>query len=174
MGEPMTGWWRQNALALVLVAVLAPVTAITIFSNEHGPIDSARASTPLTVEPGESMTYGAAVVGPAFGHFVSNPAAPGGTRVVSVAVRIDPGNPALACPQPVLREVDGAQRQWNEASIDLGTSTPERPNFCSTEQVAPYTLMLDYIVPEDASGPFSVDLESASLAPEFARIILEP
>ena len=170
----MTGWWRRNAVSLVVVAVLAPATGFTIWTNEHAPIDAHRASAPLTVAPGESIEYGSSVVGPAFGHFVSNSAAPEGTRVFSVAVRVEPGTPGLECASPVLREVGDAQRQWNDASIDLGTGDVERLSYCSSEQTAPYTLMLDYLVPDDAVGPFSVDLESGTLAPEFARIIVEP
>lgn len=170
----MSGWWRRNALPVIVVIVLVPATGIAIWTNEHAPIDANRASTPLVVATGASTEYGTSVVGPAFGHFVNSVAAPEDTRVVSVAVRIEPGTPALQCPSPVLREVGGAQRQWNEASIDLGTNDPARPSYCSSERSDPYTLMLDYLVPDDAAGPFFVDIEDASLIPEFARIIVEP
>jgi hypothetical protein len=174
MGDDMTGWWRANAVALGALVVLVPVTTLAVGWNEWWGYYSGRPSVPLTVEPGESVTYAGATVGPATAGFTDRPLAPEDARVVSVRVQVDPDGLGYSCSSPVLREVGGAQRQWNAASAyELD---PERDfdlrEFCDPETAAPYALDVDYLVPLDASGPFTVELSAEN--PEFARLVVEP
>lgn len=170
----MTGWWRSNAVALCAIAVLVPATVLTMSWNEWAEIRANSATEPLTVAPGDDVSYGGAVVGPATAAFEDLPLPPSGTRVVSVTVRVDPGENALACLTPTLREVDGAGRRW-QASDDLGREwDADRRTFCSSEATGPYDLELDYLVPTDAPGPFVVELESGDELPAFVSAVVAP
>lgn len=171
----MTGWWRANGVALSALVVLVPAMAIAVGWNEWWNYYSGRGSIPTTIQPGESAAYGGATIGPATGEFTDDPLAPEGTRVVSVRVRVDPGAPPIQCLEPLLRELDGAQRQWNSASYELSRGWDvNRPTSCVADATSPYSLDVDYLVPSDASGPFAVEIESAEVIPEFARVIVEP
>ena len=170
----MSGWWRSNAIALGALVVLVPAAALTMSWNEWAGIRANSATEPIAVAPGDSTRYAGAMVGPATAEFTELPLAPQDGRVVSVTVRIDPGDAALACLKPVLREIDGERRQWSTRD-DLGRDwDPDRWSFCNDEATAPYDLELDYLVPADASGPFSVELESAVAWPEFVSAVVAP
>ena len=172
----MTGWWRANAVPLGVLLVLVPATTIAVGWNEWWGYYSGRASIPIAVEAGDSTEYAHATVGPATAEFTDRPLAPEDARVVAVRILIDPHGLGFSCAIPQLRELEGSQRQWDAASAyDLD---PERDfdlrESCDSETAAPYTLDLDYLVPLDASGPFTVEVTSAERIPEFARLIVEP
>lgn len=170
----MTGWWRSNAIALGVLAVLVPAAALTMSWNEWAGIRQGSASEPISLAPGESVRYADAIVGPVSGEFAELPLAPRDARVVTVTVQIDPGDPAIACAPIVLKEVDGAGREWTRRD-DLGREwDSDRWTFCDDEAVAPYEIELDYLVPEDAPGPFVVELGSARSYPEFVSAVIEP
>lgn len=170
----MTGWWRTNAIALGALVVLIPVTVITMSWNEWAGIRQGTASEPISVASGKSAEYAGATVGPASAEFTDLPLVPQGGRVLTVTVRIDPGDPAIVCPEPVLREVDGTQRQWNPRD-DLGREwDSDRRAFCDSEATAPYEMQIDYLLPEDASGPFTVELSSGPELPEFVSAVVSP
>ncbi|MFB9644243.1 hypothetical protein [Microbacterium terregens] len=169
------GWWRRNALSLALVAVLLPVTAGVVAVNEWSEWDLGHATKPITVEPGGSAPYAGAAIGPARARFANDPAAPPGTRLVSATVLVSPGEEPISCLSPKLREESGAGRQWNEASAGLDREyDPDRLTFCDSDLPIRYSLTLDYLVPEDAAGPFVIELESAAGIPQFVRLIVEP
>ena len=171
----MTGWWRKNAVALGALAVLIPAVVVSVAWNEWSEYDLNRASRPLAVAPGDSVEYGGATVGPATARFRDDPLAPQGSRVVSVKLRVEPGDPALVCLSPILREADGAARQWSAASYELDRGwDADRPTSCVAEATAPYTMDIDYLVPLDASGPFTVELDSVDSWPEFVSAVVEP
>ena len=169
------GWWRRNAVPLVLVAVLLPVTAGVVAVNEWSEWDLGHGTKPITVEPGESVSYGGATIGPAKAKFSTDAAAPPGTRVVSATVLVAPGDDPISCLTPHLREAGGAGRQWDEASYELERDfDSDRVTFCSSEMPIRYSLTLDYLVPVDATGPFTIELESGDELPRFVRLIVEP
>jgi hypothetical protein len=169
------GWWRRNAVPLVAVALLLPVTAGVIAANEWSEWDLGHATKPITVAAGGAVDYDGATVGPAQARFVDDPAAPDGTRVVSATVLVTPGDDPIACPTPRLRETGGAGRQWDEASFELDRDFGEERNtFCDSEVPIRYSLTLDYLVPDDAAGPFAIEIESGDELPEFVRLVVEP
>jgi len=174
MGEPVTGWWRSNAVGLGALAVLIPALALTIGWNETAPGASNSPTRADALTPGSSTDYAGAVVGPVQADVVELPLAPQGTRVVTVAIEVDPGASPFSCASPVLREIGGSGRQWN-ARTDLGREwDPDRQTFCDAESTARFTLELDYLVPDDASGPFAVELGSPEAYPEFVSAVVEP
>ena len=168
-------WWRRNALWLALVAVLAPLTAGVIAVNEWSEWDLGHATKPITVAAGGSASYAGARFGPARAEFTTDPAAPPGSRVVSVTVLVEPGDQPIICPTPVLRETGSARRQWDEASFELERDfDADRTTFCSAEESLRYSLTLDYLLPEDAAGPFAIELQSGDALPQFLSMIVEP
>ncbi|WP_162564204.1 MULTISPECIES: hypothetical protein [Microbacterium] len=174
MDESVSGWWRANALAVGAIALLVPALIVTISWNERSGVDANRGDHPITLDAGASTSYAGATVGPAAAEFTDLPLAPQDSRVVTVTIRIEPGSPAFGCTAPLLRETTGAQRQWN-ATDDLGREwDPEVHTFCDPDDTTPYELELDYLVPADASGPFAVELVSATGLPEFVRAVVEP
>ncbi|WP_194410333.1 hypothetical protein [Microbacterium cremeum] len=168
----MTGWWRSNAIALGALVVLVPAAVVTMSWNEWAGLR--QATEPISVASGESVRYADALVGPVAAEFTRLPQAPQDARVVTVTVPIDPGDPAIACSPFVLREVGGARREWAPRS-DLGREwDSDRKTYCDDEATAPYEVELDYLVPEDASGPFTVEFGSAGSYPEFVSAVVTP
>lgn len=177
MGERVTqSWWRRNAIALIAVAVLAPATAATISFNVWTGWNRANPTQPITVEPGASVEYSGSIIGDTQARFEDDiEGTPIGARAVAVTIEIDPGDKPISCLPPRLREVGGAQRVWSDASYDLDRPyDPERVSSCSSEPEGPYTLSVDFLVPEAVAGPFAVELWASSGLPEFLRLIIEP
>lgn len=169
------GWWRRNAVALAAVAVLLPATVGVIAVNEWSEYDLGHGTKPITVTPGDTVSYGGATIGPAKASFADDPLAPAGTRVLSTSVLVNPGDDPIGCLTPQLQETGGAGRQWNEASAELERDfDADRNTFCDPELPIRYTLTLDYLVPDDATGPFAIELETGDELPEFVRLIVEP
>ncbi|HWM17440.1 MAG TPA: hypothetical protein VNP97_12720 [Microbacterium sp.] len=169
------GWWRRNAISLAAIAVLLPVTVGVIAVNEWSEQGVPIGSGPIVVEPGAVVSYGGARVGPAKATFTDDPAAPSGARVVSTTVLVSPDDGPIRCLSPVLRELEGTGRQWDEASSELDRDfAADRRTFCDSERSIRYSLTLDYLVPSDATGPFTVDLEVLDAATPPVRLIVEP
>lgn len=155
--------------------MLAPALAFSIVAFEHGQQEGGTFSKPVAVEPGTSLEYGGAIVGPADARFDDTVEAPAGARVLSVTVRIDPQGQGFTCGSMELFERGGAQRQWNESSSSLDLPyDPDVHAYCSDDETEPYDLSLHYLVPDDATGPFTVQIENGSAAPEFASVVVVP
>ncbi|MFD4960102.1 hypothetical protein [Microbacterium sp. NPDC058389] len=182
----MTGWWRSNAVALGALIVLVPATYAALTWNEWSSVLQGSPSQAITVEPGDTVKYAGATVGPASAEFTELPSVPQGAHVVTVTLHIDPGkhskpgkpgkptNPPISCSSPELHEIGGLERQWN-ANDDLGREwDPDRWTFCDSDATGPYDLLLDYLVPVDVSGPFTVKLSSGVAVPEFVSAVVEP
>lgn len=169
----MTGWWRRNGAALITVAVLVPVTYAAVGLHETS--ERGGASQDVVVPPGESIEYAQAVVGPARAEFIADDVAPQGTRVVRVTVEVEPDPTApIACLTPQLRELGGLQRSWDERSYELGRGFDEDLTNCASDETGRYSLGLEYVVPDDAAGPFTVDVDAAEGWPVLARLRVEP
>jgi len=174
MGGPVTRWWRSNALALGAIVVLVPATYAAMSWNEWSSVLQNSASQAVTLQPGDEIEYAGATVGPATAEFTQLPDMPPRTRVVTVTLHIDPGDPPITCSPLPLREVGGLERQW-DARDDLGREwDPDIQTFCDSEAEGAYDLLLDYLVPEDVSGPFAVEVKSVEGWPEFVSAVVEP
>lgn len=169
------GWWRRNAVALVALLILAPVTVGVIAVNEWSQYDQGTATKPITVAAGEAVGFADSRIGPVTAEFTDNVAAPADTRVVRAVMLVWPGGGPISCAVPMLRETGGQQRQWSVASsyLDLPYD-PESHGTCDSERPIRYALTLDYLVPEDADGPFTVDFVSNEVLPQYLEFIIEP
>jgi hypothetical protein len=169
------GWWRTNAVWLVAIAVLVPVTVGVIAVNEWSSYDLGHATKPISVDPGDSTRYDGTRIGPASAEFTDAPGAPDGTRVVSATVLVTPGDEPISCVSPVLREAGGAGRQWSEASFDLEREyDPALKTSCDSALPIRYSLTLQYLVPEDATGPFVIELSASDAYPQYVSLRIEP
>lgn len=169
------GWWRTNAVWLVTIVVLVPVTVGAIAVNEWSSFDLGHATKPISVDPGDSAPYDGARIGPASAEFTDAPGAPGGTRVVSATVLVTPGDEPISCVSPVLREARGGGRQWSEASSDLDREyDPALKMSCDPDLPIRYSMTLEYLVPEDATGPFVIELSAADAYPQYVSLLIEP
>lgn len=170
----MTGWWRSNAIALGALVVLVPATYAALTWNEWSSVLQNSASQAITLQPGDDVDYAGATIGPASAEFTELPDMPAHTRVVTVRMHIDPGDPPIACTEPELREIGGLARTWS-LHEDLGREwDPDTLTFCASEPEGPYDLLIDYVVPEDVSGPFAVEVKSAAGWPRFVSAVVEP
>ncbi|WP_163634202.1 hypothetical protein [Microbacterium sp. B35-04] len=175
MGEPVSGWWRRNAVALGALVILVPALGATVTWHEWSEANSGALAAPVVLEQCQHTRYGDAVVGPAAADFVDDPLAPPDARVLKVQIDIDPGASELACAEPMLRELKGLKREWDADTSSLTTDwDPLHPASCSSDVTERYTLDVRYVVPQDAAGPFAVDMISAELWPENVRFIVEP
>lgn len=152
----MRSWWRRNALWLVAVAVLAPLTVGAITWHELAERLETLQWRETSVAPGERIELGGAGLGPASSEEVATLEGidqPPGTRVVIVTLAVQPGEAPLSCHSMLLIE-QGTGREWVADYAPLGWSG-ETSCFDAT---TPLELRLPYVVPEDA-GPFVFELQ---------------
>ncbi len=75
-----------------------------------------------------------------------------------------------SCARPAARSVSGTRRRSNWT----GTTTSALKTSCDSELPIRYSLTLDYLVPEDATGPFALELSTGDALPRFVRLVVEP
>lgn len=178
------GWWRRNAVALVALAVLVPATfgGAAWWEWKYAYPDSGK---PLfAVEPGKSGTVDleGATWGPAKAKVITDTSGldvPEGAQLVLVGVDVDPtGNKAPTCWSPTLVE-QSTGRTWETARGEIGlTSSSDEPDSCvptlEGETAEPYQLILPFIVPDEAEGPYWVIVEPLFAESRFARFSIDP
>lgn len=169
-------WWRRNAVALGAVAVLLPLTAVVIGGSEWWLVNQSRPVLPHTVPVGASADWAGMAWGPATATELPADAGselPAGARVIVVEVPVDPGGDPVACGTPMLRELSGAQRQWSDATAEVDWDY-DRPTGCVSDADGPYTVAAPFLVPDDAVGPFGVELTVVDRLPGFLRLVVAP
>lgn len=170
MDEPVTArWWRRNAVALAAVAVLLPTTAVVVGGNEWWNANQAQPVFPTTVDPGTTVEFGGATWGPArWGTVAADTAsdAPAGARVVVIEVPVDPHGRILSCRIPMLREAGGENRRWGDALADVDWSY-DTESSCPSDEAASFTIEVPYLVPDDAAGPFDLELALTDQLPGY-------
>lgn len=175
MGGAVTGqWWRRNAVALLSVAALLPLTAVVIGGNEWWNASRAEPVFPTTGAAGATVEFGGATWGPArVGTVAAETAddAPAGTRAIVVEVPVDPHGETLSCSTPLLRETDGEGRRWSTAVTEVDWSYDE-PSSCPSDETAPFTIQVPYLVPDEATGPFGLELTVGDQLPGYLLLRL--
>lgn len=152
-------WWRRNAAALIALAVLAPATFGVIIANEASTNATRAHIVPIEVPAGRPFAHDGAQWGPASAREISpvddELDLPQGARLIAVTIPVVPGDEEPGCFPPTLIEARGAHRQWNQASTVLGWNDTS----CALMGTEPFDVVVPYVVPSDAEGPFVVDLE---------------
>lgn len=170
------GWWRRNTAALIALAILMPVTVIVTGYYEWNNYFSGRPVLPMTVAAGGTGELSGEEWGPARIEIVDadDPRAtgvPSGARLIVATIDI---LPAAQCFPPVLREVDGLEREWNmsrRAELSWHTSD-DATIYCSSDQTSTH-LETPFVVPDSATGPFTVDLSVPDELPRFLRFAVD-
>ncbi|MFC4137681.1 MULTISPECIES: hypothetical protein [unclassified Microbacterium] len=161
MGGLMAGWWRTNRLALPAAIVLIPLTFGALTWNEWNEAYGPSSHPVRIVDDGETVHAAGATWGPARGgelKDVTGLDVPRGAIVLAAGVPVAPDDEGVGCDWPVLIE-QGTGRQWEPMRTEIGLDfDPTEPESCSTSDVEPYELILPYVIPEDATGPFWVEI----------------
>jgi hypothetical protein len=171
----MRGWWRRNLTALIAVAVLVPATALVLGGNEWWFMYQGRAALPVTAASGERPAFGDAQWGPASVREVTDPDLdiPPGTKILLVEVPVDPEDGPLSCTVEGLRELTGAGRQWDANSTGFFWDDP-RPTSCDPEAAGASAFAVPFLVPDDATGPFGLELSVVDELPRYLRLTVVP
>ena len=174
------GWWRSNGLALIALAVLLPATVAVTTVNEWWDYNSGRAAQAVEVEAGAEASFGGATWsdarltrrsdGPSLG-------IPPGTKLMVATVDVTFG-PDRAAPNGctlTLGEAMGAQRQWGSASTDPFDwyASEGMASYCASDATEPYTVEVPFVLPEDAQGPYTIDVSVGEELPRFLRLRLD-
>ena len=187
MGSLMAGapgWWRRNALALVAVAVLLPATVLGTawWEWKYAYPDS---GMPLwAIEPGSSGTVDlkGATWGPAKARVITDTSGfdmPENATLIAVTVKVTPhGDKGPHCWAPELVQ-QSTGRVWLSVRGELGLLwSSDEPEDCvptlAGEKAEPYKLVLPYVVPDDAEGPFWVDIDPGQAGSRFVRFSVDP
>lgn len=178
-GGKRRGWWRRNAWPLAACAVLLPAVFGIIGWAEWDDYFSGHESRPITARPNASIDYAGASWGPA--EIVELPppegyAPPAGSRILEVTVAVDPADDdPIGCLPPTLHEMGGAERQWDERTYELGEGyEPGEWNSCAGSGTEPFAIVVPFVVPDDAVGPFALHIVVAERLPEYLRLPLGP
>jgi len=164
------GWWRRNAVALGVIAVLAPATAVAISFTAWRDLPTEHR---IAVETGEAVPYGGAEIGPISARFDDVPGTPRASRVVAVRLEVDPEDEGFTC-AVMLVESAAPHRRWGPSTTSLDRPyDPDRVTYCDSEHTSPYTVEHDFLVPDDAVGPFELEL-SGGAAREVLRLAVSP
>lgn len=163
-------WWRRNAVALVALVVLVPLTAGAMAWQEWRTAFGATHWRSVPVEAGGSIELGGASIGPAALVAVPTDAGvevPADGRALAAQVTVVPGDEPVSCARPRLVEL-GSGRSW-EAEPSPFDWQGEPSCFDAT---SPVLLNVPFAVPTDA-GPFAIDLEILHDGAELPRFLVD-
>jgi len=178
------GWWRRNAVALIALAVLVPATfgGAAWWEWKYAYPDSGK---PLyAVEPTKSGTVDlvGATWGPVKAKAITDTSGldmPDDAQLVLVGIDVTPtGTKAPTCWAPTLVE-QGTGRTWQSSRLELGLlSNSDEPDTCvptlEGEKAEPYQLILPFVLPDDARGPYWVIVEPLFAESRFVRFSIDP
>lgn len=161
----MTSWWRRQRVALTaLIVAAAAVVAVHVW------LDVLPASTgdPSSVEAEDGSAEIAgqtlSVESARWGEFE----APEGSRTLSIRIESGGGSQATTCGLFTLREAEG-DRVWSNARSVLDVPFDAGESYCQ-EASGPYALLAVFLLPDDADGPFVLEVPGDG---EIARFPVE-
>ncbi|WP_152545324.1 hypothetical protein [Microbacterium sp. CH12i] len=169
-------------MALAALVVLVPTTVFVIGGNEWQDYFLYRSTVPIDANADGTVELDDTTWGPARSAELDDTSAytvPAGVRVIVVAVAVDPHGEPPGCLSPQLVE-QSTGRQWNEMRSELGIPySSEESSSCivATDDepvIDPYELILAFGVPDDAEGPFWVEVSPTDAIPYLARFSIDP
>lgn len=173
-------WWRRNALALVVVAVLIPATALVIGGRNwyesygYGNLPY----KPIMVEEKGDAEFVGATFGPVRSGLIEDLTGfdvPPDAKVIAAAVPVHTGAEGVSCSVVLVEQKTG--REWRPSRTEIGLMyDPDEPEYCTTADIGDYELIVPFVVPEDAEGPFWVDVRSPGelSGGSFLRFSIDP
>lgn len=173
------GWWRRNAVALVLVVALAAATVWIVSAREWHDYFGYRPTQAIAADPQgiatvDDVTYRLVGV-----ERVRPDELPHDTAALVVTIEIEPeeGSPPPEGCVVDLRERGGSagERTWGDAD-SAPTRVPLRDDttsYCPLDATEGYTLQVPFIVPIDADGTLAVLLD-VGLAPRYVEFEVGP
>ncbi|KJQ56121.1 hypothetical protein [Microbacterium sp. SA39] len=161
----MTSWWRRQRVALIALAVaVAAVIGVHVWFDVLPGSDEPRvieAQERSAVIAGQNLTVDSA----RWSEFE----APSGSRTLSIRVDSDGGPDATTCGLFTLAEAQG-DRVWANARSALDVPYEAGESYC-LEESGPYAILAVFLLPDDAGGPFLLDIPGDD---EIARFVVEP
>jgi hypothetical protein len=161
----MTGWWRRQRVALAaLVVAAAAVVGVHVWLDvlpaSGGPsmIEAADGTADVA---GQTLELGTA----RWDEFE----APEDSRTLSIRIDAGGGPDSTTCGQPTLAEVEG-ERVWSNARSALEVPYDAGESACLAGS-GPYVILAVFLLPEDADGPFVLDIAGDG---EIVRFPVEP
>lgn len=174
-----TGWWRRNTAALIALGVLVPVSAVAIGWEGWQDYHLHRNTIPIDVEAGESVDLLETTWGPIRASEIADVTgldAPSGAKVIAAAIPVDPHGDRPGCTAPTLVQQSTGIR-WAQARGELGVGySADEPTTCVTLEDAeqPYQLIVPFVVPSDAEGPFWIEVAPLDAEPSVIRFEVDP
>ena len=159
-------WWSRQrraliALAIAAVAMLGATVWLDVLPSIR-PTDRVIEAESTADIAGQTLTLGPTE----WGEFET----PAGSRTLSVRLQSTGGSDADRCGQTMLTEIDSG-RTWLSSRDDLVVSSDEGESSCIAEP-ASYRILLAFLLPDDADGPFLVDIEGSD--DDLARFRIDP
>ncbi len=159
-------WWRRQrraliALAIAVVAMLGATVWLDIVPSVRSTDRVIEAESTVDIA-GQTLTLGPTE----WGEFDS----PEDTRVLSIRLQSSGGSDASLCGQATLTEID-TDRTWLSSRKSLVVPSDEGENSCLPEP-ASYRILLTFLLPDDADGPFLLDIEGSDN--DLARFRIDP
>jgi len=178
------GWWRSNALALGAVAVLLPAAlgGTAWWEWKYVYPDSGRPLWAVVPDDSGTVQLEGAEWGPVRAKTITDTSGldmPDDATLIGVTVQVNPlGEKGPTCFAPELVE-QATGRSWLPVRGKLGLVwDQEEPEACvptlEGETAEPYQLVLPYVVPADAKGPYWIEIEPDYAESRFLRFSVEP
>lgn len=159
-------WWRRQRLSLIALAIAAvAMLGATVWLDivpSIRPTDRVIEAESTVDIAGQTLTLGPTE----WGEFET----PEDTRVLSIRLASSGGSDAALCGQAALTEID-RDRTWLSSRKDLDVSSADGENSCLPES-ASYRILLTFLLPDDAEGPFLLDIEGSD--DDLARFRIDP
>lgn len=157
------GWWRRNAVALIVLALLVPAGLFALDAIEFGAVRNAERD----IAAGSSTSiadwdFGSATVESLDPAAVG---APRGTEPVVVTVRVDRGHRFLRCTPPAIVE-PATGRSWTSITTLDWSPPPGSQTSCTSRTGIPYDLVALVLLPagegQSVGDDLIVELSTAS------------
>lgn len=155
MGEPVSGWWRRNALALGALVVLIPASAFafdqTVMTQVRNP--------ERTVDAGASTTVGDWTFGPVtLSPMGADADVPAGANAVRATVRVDPGRDAVSCRSAGVSE-PATDRLWIEAGLSDGQEDADTEwSYCPSDSMGSFDVVGTFVLGDDVGDDLVIEL----------------
>ncbi|WP_417555095.1 hypothetical protein [Microbacterium sp.] len=180
------GWWRTNALALTALLVLVPAIGVGVWWNEWNAYYGfgARKVAAVQVPKDGTVELGGATWGPLKAGEAKDTSSmnlPSGTRFVIAIVPVAPDGKSVSCEAPLLIQ-QSTGREWSPLRTEVGIPfSDDEPDHCVNDladpddktSVKPYSIVVGFVVPEDVTGPFWLDVDPFG-DDRFVRFSLNP